>query len=213
MSLGLGFTNYNQLLPIFFKSYVEHFVNYLNDHLEDHNSMLYLLEKYKKRTEWFTKDVLLKKYTDATASYEKLLQEDLRLFLFDQGIENPFSPSDLPSGRPDTVANLDTQNPLVLEIKIYNKQKRYEKNRIKEGFKQIVSYSNDLNKNTGYLVVFSLDQIVIDYKFNNLNNQFPPCLEFNNKFYYFITVNLNFDKSACVNNFPIVTITENDLIK
>ena len=64
---------------------------YLHDQLDHSNSVTYLLEKYKKRTEWFTGNELLEKYNSVESNYEKLFEDDLRLFLFDQGIDNPFS--------------------------------------------------------------------------------------------------------------------------
>lgn len=211
-SIGSGREG-NERLQSVFENFVDPFVNYLHDQLDEDNTILYLLEKYKKRTEWFTKNMLLEKYNKATKSYEQILEDDLRMFLFEQGIEYPFSTPKSASGRADTVANLDTEEPLVLEIKIFDSNKNYKINRIKEGFAQIVKYSNDYNKNIGYLIIFNIDNIEIEYKFENLNNFFPSLIEFNNKFYYIITVNLNYEKSASKSDLNVLTVTEKDLLE
>ena len=204
--------NSNDLLRNFLENFVDPFVNYLHDHLDDDNTVLYLLEKYKKRTEWFTKKILLENYKNASKSFEQIFEDDLRMFLFDQGIENPFSTPKSASGRADIVGNIDTEEPLVLEIKIIDSAKGYKINRIKEGFKQIIDYANDYNKNIGYLVIFNIDQTEIEYKFNDQKKYFPPCFEFNNKFYYFITINLNYEVSASKSKLKIISVTDQDLL-
>lgn len=81
------------------------FIQFIADSLENTNSIVYLLEKYKKRTEWFTSDKLLIQYSTKTKNYEDSLEEDLRLFLFDHGIDYPFQ-----------LLNLNLVEPILLEI-------------------------------------------------------------------------------------------------
>jgi len=211
-TLGTGGDQKERLESIF-ENFVEPLTNYLHDNLDKDNTTLYLLEKYKKRTEWFTKDKLVSKYQNAKKEFEQIFEDDLRMYLFDQGIEYPFSTPKSSSGRADVVANIETEEPLVLEIKIFDSNKKYGKDRIKKGFNQIVKYANDYNKNIGYLIIFNLDQVELEFKFNEQNKMFPSCIEFNNKFYYFITINLNFETSASKSNLKKITITENELIE
>lgn len=49
---------------------------------------------------------------------EDVLNRDLRRFLFESGIDYPFSQPRLPGSQVDIVANLETEDPLVLENKI-----------------------------------------------------------------------------------------------
>lgn len=172
-------------------------IDYLHESLDNISYLLYILEKYKLRTEWFTKDSLRTKYENtANRQYEQVLEDDIRLFLFDQGIEYPFSTPKSASGRADVISLVDTEDPLVMEIKIYDSERGYKKDRIISGFTQIVKYANDYHKNIGYLVVFNLDQIEIEIGNIEPDNKFPNRVIFNGKTYYIIIINLNYDATA-----------------
>ena len=73
--------------------YVETFINpvveFLHDRIDKSSSILYLLEKYKK-SRMVSKKELFGNYKSTTKGYEQILEDDLRLFLFDQGIDYPF---------------------------------------------------------------------------------------------------------------------------
>lgn len=189
------------------------FVYYLHDRLDSSNSTIYLLEKYKMRTEWFMKKKLSDLYFAATASYEQIFEDDLRLYLFDQGIDYPFSTPKSTSGRTDIVGEIHTDNPIVIEVKIVDKAKNYGKNRIKEGFAQIVKYTGDYNKDFGYLVIFNMDPAEISFDFADNNHRFPPVLSYNNKHFYFIVVNcLETATASKIGKIETMSITEADLI-
>lgn len=169
---------------------------YFHDKLDKSSSIIYLLEKYKRRVEWFTKSELSNKYKNAQKEFEDILEEDLRLFLFDQGIDYPFSTPKSASGRTDIVGAIETEDPLIVEIKILDKEKGYGINRISSGFHQIVKYTEDYSKDVGYLVLYNFDKIRYDFKFNESNNIFPPKLIFNNKIYYLIVIDMYDDETA-----------------
>lgn len=195
----LGYSNsFDEKLRRFLETEVEPIIKYLQDSLEEVNFTLYLLEKYKARTEWFTRQNLVAKYKSATKSYEEIFEDDLRLFLFDQGIDYPFSTPKSASGRADIIGNLDTNDPLVLEIKVYDTAKSYRKNRIIDGFTQIVRYANNYNKDVGYLVIFNLDnsEIQIVGSESKANVAFPNRVMFNDKIYFIVFINLNSDQTA-----------------
>jgi hypothetical protein len=187
---------------------------YLHDQLDKSNSIIYLLEKYKRRTEWFTCHDLMKKYETANKNYEQIFEDDLRLFLFDQGIDYPFSTPKSISGRGDIIGSIDTEDPLVVEIKILDKEKKYGKNRIRDGFSQIIKYTNDYSKDVGYLVVFNVDSTEIDLVLTENNNIFPPMISFNNKTYFIVMINLYNGVSASkIGATEVLTIKENELTK
>lgn len=194
------------------KSFIQPIEYHLLDEMEKSNFILSLIVKYKKRTEWFTSTILKSNYDDAVKQYEKILEDDFRLFLLDNGIDYPFSTPHSNSGRADVVAGLDSVDPLVCEIKIYDTSRSYGKNRIKSGFTQIVKYSNDYLKNIGYLVIFNLDDIELKFYFVLEESSLVPKIKFNNKLYYFIVVNLNNSKSAStIGKLKEVIITEKEI--
>lgn len=194
------------------EDYISPIMYYLHDSLDKSNSTIYLLERYKKRTEWFTKSKLYAAYSSADKSYEQILEDDLRLFLFDQGIEYPFSTPKSASGRADVIGEIETNDPLIIEIKIVDKKKGYGKERIKGGFTQITTYANDYNKNVGYLVIYNMDDVEINFKFNNNSILFPPSFIFNNKTFYFVVINVaTYNSASNTGKLKELIITEQDL--
>jgi hypothetical protein len=192
----IGGSNYQEAIKTYVEIYIDPIVNFLNDQLVEGSSILYLLERYKLRTEWFYKKQLLEIYNSNSAVGENKLEEDLRLFLFDQGIDYPFSTPLSSSGRADVVSMLHTDDPLVLEIKIYDESKGYRKNRIVDGFSQIVKYANDYHKNVGYLIVFNADPVNIEIQGAENDKTWPNRIPFEGKSYYMIFINLNREVSA-----------------
>lgn len=196
------------------EEYISPIIYYLHDKLEKLNSTIYLLEKYKKRTEWFTQGNVLSAYKTATKNYEQILEDDLRLFLFDQGIDYPFSTPMSASGRADVIGEIETDDPLIIEIKIFDREKKYGKDRIKDGFSQILKYTNDYNKDVGFLVIFNMEEVEINFKFSEQTKVFPPSLLFNNKTYYFVVINCGFTNSASKSGITKeIEIAESELTK
>lgn len=164
-------------------------VNFLQDNINGVMHILYVLERYKARTEWFLKEKIFERYSLATSSYEKILEDDLRLYLFDQGIDYPFSTPHSASGRADIVSNLNTSEPLIIEIKIFDQQKKYGINRIKEGLIQILKYANDYNKNIAFLVLYNMDNVELDFDKNMDDASIFPVITYTNKLIYIVTIN------------------------
>ncbi len=195
------------------EDFISPIIYFLHDKLNESNSTIYLLEKYKRRTEWFTKKDLFQQYFSAEKNYEQLLEDDLRLFLFDQGIDYPFSTPKSASGRADIIGEIETDNPLVVEIKIFDREKGYGKDRIKDGFSQIVKYTNDYHKDVGYLVIYNMDKAELNLNFSAGNKIFPPSIAFNNKKFYFVVINSSMQSSASKSGIiQEVEITETELI-
>lgn len=177
-------------------NYISPIINFLHDKLDKSNATIFLLEKYKKRTEWYTKESLRKKYLSVKKNFEDVLDANLRLFLFDQGVDYPISSPKTDVGRPDLVGQLDTDDPIVLEVKVLDMEKKYGKTRIKSGFSQLVKYTDSWGTDVGYFIIFNLDDTDVNFLFEDNNNVFPPSLTFNNKVYYFVVVNLADTKPA-----------------
>lgn len=188
-------------------------VNYIHDELDSSNGILYLLEKYKRRTEWFLAAKLENKYKTAAPSYEQVFEDDLRMYLFDQGIDYPFSTPASSSGRADIIGLIETNDPLILEIKIFDKQRSYGKPRISSGFAQIVRYARDYNKPVGYLVIYNLDKVEIHIETERKDKTFPYRIEFAGKIFYIIIVNLNFGTSSSkLKKLDVVSLTMDEII-
>lgn len=194
------------------EEYITPVFYYFHDRLDKSNSVIYLLEKYKKRTEWFTFNILLDKYLFADKNYEQIFEDDLRLFLFDQGIDYPFSTPKSTSGRGDIIGLIDTGDPIIIEIKIFDREKGYGKKRIVEGFSQIIKYANDYHKDVGYLIIFNTDKAELDFILDEKTKVFPPMVILNNKSFFIITINLYRGVSASkIGMTEVISISERDL--
>lgn len=157
-------------------------ISYIKSRLENVQYYYYLLHRYKMRVENFYRDELNKKYQEADRrKFEATLQNDLRLFLFDQGVEYPFSSVSLPIGYTDIFAPGYKDDILVSEVKILDDSKNYGLQRLREGMSQLVKYVREMQVQTGYLIVFNMEntEIVIEGEGKQDN-----LIVINNKTYY-----------------------------
>ncbi|MCW4017182.1 MAG: hypothetical protein NWF00_00630 [Candidatus Bathyarchaeota archaeon] len=154
IAVGVGFYG-NGSTHFFIEQFFMPFYEYLDQHIEDLSAVLYVIEKFKLRSQWFKRDQLFKLYNSDTSTGEAKLDKSLRGFLFDNGIEYPFSSPASDSGRADIVASLHTPDPVIIEVKVFDGTTR-GRNHIRKGFRQINEYMTDYDKDIGYLVIFNV---------------------------------------------------------
>ena len=165
----------------------EPFVEYLQSKLSDAGELLHLLERYKRRVEWFEQTRLHEAYKSDTKRGEKIYDTDLRKFLFEQGIDYPFSAPVSPSGRADILANIDNEDPLVCEVKLYDAG-QYSVPYVAKGFKQAVRYARDYHKVFGHLLIFNLSAETLDLPTDDASKAWPPRLEVGGHIIYMVVV-------------------------
>ena len=189
--------NQKDPLNYFNNVFTKHLMEYIDNKIEEGNVILYILNKYKLYCEWFKKEELMKLYNNNSSRGEELLTKDLREFLFNQGIDFPFSEPNTPSGRPDLIYGINTDNPLTLEVKLFGGKGHYGKDYIKKGFKQAYHYTKDYNKNFGYLLIFNLSENILEFNLSNISSNLH--IEYGNKTIFLVVVDLNINKSASQN--------------
>ncbi len=113
------------------------------------SNVLYLLEKYKRRVEWFHHDELLTRLRADSRQSEDAVEAHLREYLFDQGIDYPFSQPRSPGGRVDVAADIGEERPLILELKLFDLARSYGKRYLRKGFRQIQTYADDYGQSVG----------------------------------------------------------------
>ncbi len=153
MSIGGG-SNFNEMHEAFVERIVDPLVYFLEDRIEDGSAVLGILERYKRRTEWFHQRDLHERYAADTGRGEAALDVHLREYLVDQGIAFPFSQPASPSGEADVVSLGD--EPLALEIKLFEPGAGKDRAYVRQGFAQAYRYAADYGLPAGYLVVFNL---------------------------------------------------------
>ena len=163
--------------------------HFLVDQLGSSSAMLYLLLRYKRWVEWFRTDYLRQLYWSDNGG-EDALDENLRRFLFENGIDYPFSQPVSPRGKVDVVAGLETHDPLVLEIKVWDSDKGYKENRVNDGLRQVMDYATKYGKDKGYVVVFNLDHEPLSFIGQKGKGEWPPCVEYGSRTYFFLDVHI-----------------------
>ena len=118
-------------------------------------SVLYVLERYVRRVEWFDREDLYRRAMEDTRKTEQVYDTDLRRFLFSEGIDMPFSQASSASGLSDIVAGLDTGDPLICEVKVFDAAGR-GRSHLASGVTQAIQYATDYGKQVAYLLIINL---------------------------------------------------------
>jgi hypothetical protein len=171
----------------FTEMFVRPLYNYLVHQIEFSSMTLYLLLRYKCWAEWFEVKRLREIYSDEG---ETGLDRDLRRFLFESGIDYPFSQPDVPGGRVDIVAGLETGDALVSEVKVWDSDKNYKVDRVCDGLRQVMHYATKYGKDRGYVVVFNLDPEPLVFEGETDTDRWPARTEHGGRTYYFIAIDI-----------------------
>jgi hypothetical protein len=168
--------------------------------------------KICKRVEWFTKNEVIKLYhsIEKHGEFEKILENQIRLYLFDNGHDFPISNPSSPSGRADIISFHKKLEPLVIEVKIYDKNKGYNLNKIKEGFRQSYHYALDYKTKSANLVVFVFDDVKL--KPIDTDGNYTTNLVYQDKKINIIPVYLSTDSASGKKTIDSVSFCLDDLI-
>lgn len=176
----------------FTEAVVDPLINFLHDRIDDEGNVLYLIERFKLKAEWFRRRKLYSLYQNDTSVGEASLDQELRASLFEGGIDYPFSQPSSPSGRADIIALLDTDDPLVLEVKVFDPNLSKGKSHLRQGFHQVLRYANDYNQSLGYLVIFNCsDRPLVISSEEASGAEFPPRITYGGKTFFVIPIDIN----------------------
>lgn len=174
------------------------------------DSFQYLLLRFKLKSEWFDKEHLFKLYNSNTTKGESILDNVLRAYLFDQGINFPFSKPSSPSGEVDVLPVIE-QKPIPLEIKVFDGDGR-SKSHVRQGFTQAFNYAKDYGESSAYLVIFNVSQYQLMFKLSS--QDIPQRLVIGDKTIYVFIINLYpHDKPASKMDLKPYEIDEKYLLK
>ncbi len=168
--------NLNDGVRDFASQAVEPLIEYLQERLAAESDMLYLLERYRRRVLWFEQDRLYEDYKSDTRRGEAMYDRDLRRFLFDQGVDYPYSQPTGPSGKVDIVAEVDSDDPLTCEVKLFDNA-QYGVSYLAKGLQQAVRYAEDYGKTEAHLVVFNLSERGLEWPNDEPEAGWPPRLD------------------------------------
>ena len=144
-------------MMLFKTDFIRPILNYIINQLTEENYVLYLLDRYKQRTERF-------KTINPEGKRELDLQQDLFLYLFDEGLELGNS-TNIGNGEVDFIINVNG-NPFLIETKLYKKGTSYKKY-----ISQLKDYMGKVSANWGCLYIFTTEDATFEFE-TNYNNIF-----------------------------------------
>jgi hypothetical protein len=150
--------------------------DYLTERVGAESSVLYVLERYVRRVEWFDRQGLYDRAMANSQKAEEVYDTDLRRFLFSEGINMPFSQAKSASGLSDVISELDTDDPLVCELKIFDGDSR-GKRHLGTGVNQAIEYTTDYGKHSAYLVVINLSGRQLTLPSDGEPKIWPPYID------------------------------------
>ena len=183
---------YDDQVREFTEAVIDPFVNFLHDRIDDASNVLFVIERYKLKVEWFNREELYDLYTSNTSIGEASLDKQLRAALFEGGIDYPFSQPSSPSGEADIVASLGSNDPLVLEVKVFDPERSKNTGHLRQGFHQVLRYANDYNQSLGYLVIFNCsDRQLVVTSTEAMQQDFPPRINYGGKTFFVIPIDIH----------------------
>jgi len=193
------------------QQFLHPFYLYLDEQLTNESVILNLLNRYKHRTEWFSRDDLWGIINEETHNAESKLARNLYLYLYDQGIDFHIEPSSI-TGKIDLITAQGTDDPLLADAKIFDGDKR-GKSYICKGFGQIYSYTQQYNEPFGYLVIFKTTDRDLHLSFP-LQSHHLPAVSYNSKTIFFLVIDIYPHEKPVSKRGPLnaIEITEQDLI-
>ena len=199
-------------LDTFRQLYLEPFYEYVDEHLDDRNFILYCLERYKRACEWFERERLFQMWNAQTQRGEKLLALDLYKYLFEKGAEFQIEPWSA-SGEADMVATQASDNPLIADVKVFNPAKGKGKAYVIRAMHQVHTYTCDYNQPIGYVVIFNTSPTQLRFALTTPAQPVPRIL-FNNKTLFFIVIDIfpHSEPASQRKTLETVEIAEEELI-
>jgi hypothetical protein len=211
-ALSFGGSNVHVLTKRFVEYIVSPLFDFLRERVAAEGSVLYIMERYIRRVEWFDRDALYARAMEDTRKTEDVYDSDLRRFLFSEGINMPFSQPRSASGLSDVLADLDTEDPLVCEVKIFDAASR-GKRHLASGVSQATAYASDYGKQAAYLLIINLSGRPLTLPREDSPKVWPPRITIAGVRVYLLAVRALPAPSASKQGKPApVTVTYDDLI-
>lgn len=192
--------------------YIEPLFDYLDETLDDSNTILATLIRYKRKVEWYRREELQILFEAQSFRGEKALAMHMYEYLFDQGI--PFHAEPLTgSGRPDVISLEDSDRPFIGDVKVFDAGGRGAAY-LKKGLFQVYRYCWDYSQPIGHLIVFSTTNKQIRFELSS-GMDGVPRFEFNHKTIFVTVIDIHaHEGTASTRGIPeTVTIPTDGLVR
>jgi hypothetical protein len=207
-----GHKDLNDAVRATVETYVTPLFDFLDERVGDQSSVLYSFERYVRMIEWFDRDRLYAEFEADTAQGEDVYDRHLRRFLFREGIDMPFSQAESASGLSDAVSNLNSDDPLICEIKLFDGKGR-GKAHIASGVHQVQQYAVDFSKTVAYLVIVNISGQPLNLPTDGDEKVWPPYVDLGGIRVYLLPVRaLRVASASKLGKAKATRITRDDLM-
>ncbi|MGW4294005.1 hypothetical protein ACWEH1_13245 [Micromonospora chersina] len=187
MAFASGERNLNDGWRKFVEIGISPFFDYLSERVGEENSVLYALERYVRRVEWFDREELYARFQQDTRNGEEVYNLDLQRFLFLEGNYVTHAKPRSASGEADIIGAVDTDDALICDGKIFDAGSR-SKHYLAKGYNQIVQYAQDYQKSVAYLVVFNISGRPLQFPTDEVKGVSFPYIEMSGVRVYLVGV-------------------------
>lgn len=207
--VGFGQGGPTVMWQMFAEQVIQPLIDYLDERVGDQSSVLFVMERYVHIVEWFDRDRLHAAFEADTPNGEEVYNLNLQRFLFQDGGYVTHAKTRSASGEADLVGEIDTDDPLICEGKLFdNRGKSY----LARGVHQVVKYAHDYNQNVAYLVVFNMTDKLLQFPTDGPDGAWPPYVQLAGVRVYFLGVRAFPGPTASkAGKATAVTITRDDL--
>jgi hypothetical protein len=203
MVFGNGSNHYQDMYDDFWAQTIVPLCSYIDERIDDSDLLLYLLARFQRECVWFESAALAAMVENADSrKHEETLDQHLRSWLFNQGIDYPFSTPRSPSGRADIVV-WQGEEPLAIEVKVYDGVNR-DLGHVSQGLWQAHRYASDYGKPFGYLVVFNVSDHLLSFE-GGVAAEGPACIPVAGANVYAITIDLKEGRRSASKEKPMET--------
>ncbi len=179
--------NFREQARDFVEQVVQPLIDYLTEQIGDGSSVLYSLARYVRQTEWFERDRLRREFLDNPQKGEDVYDRHLREFLFREGFNMPYSQQRSPSGQSDVLSDLESDDALVCELKVFDGVNR-DIGHLASGVTQGLQYATDHQKHAAHLVIVNITERPLLLPSDGPDTAKPPYLDLPNVRVYLIQV-------------------------
>lgn len=153
---GRGEASPVDAIRIFADVFLVPLVQYVHSIVDIHGKLVFLLSRYKQRSEWFPDHDLIEGSDTTDNKTEKRLTSDILRYLFDNGVDFSVQASTPEGGgNVDILPVLPDQGVLPIEVKVFDGASR-NASYVSSGLAQAADYARKFNRPSAYFVVYNI---------------------------------------------------------
>ena len=153
---GTDLRAHSESIRVFSEIFLRPLVDYLQLAMETQDKILYLLGRYRQRSEWFLDPDKIAEEVRAGGALENRLQRDLLGYIFDNGVDfSVESQAPRGGGRVDVLPVIPDRGHVPIEVKVFDGDSRTERH-VSDGVQQAADYARTFNQPNAYYFVYNV---------------------------------------------------------